>query len=41
VTVGPFIPTIGMTLDDLPALKARVRNEIVTLREKIRPLSTE
>jgi 1-acyl-sn-glycerol-3-phosphate acyltransferase len=38
--VGQPISTSGMTLDDVPALKERVRREIEELRTSIRPLAS-
>jgi 1-acyl-sn-glycerol-3-phosphate acyltransferase len=38
--VGQPISTEGMTLDDIPALKERVRREIEELRTSIRPLAS-
>lgn len=38
VAAGTPISTEGMTLDDVPALKERVREEIEQLRTRIRPL---
>lgn len=40
VTVGEAVPTAGMTLADLDALKARCRAQIVELLTVIRPLAT-
>lgn len=40
VTVGTPISTRGMTLEDVPVLKERAREEIIALREKILPLTT-
>lgn len=39
VAVGDPISTRGMTLEDLPHLKEIVRDEIVALRARIRPLT--
>ena len=41
VTVGQPIRTRGMTLDDVPKLKAAARAQIEALRETIEPLSSE
>lgn len=40
VAVGTPISTLGMTLEDLPALKEQVRAEILALRAEILPLAT-
>jgi 1-acyl-sn-glycerol-3-phosphate acyltransferase len=40
VTVGEPISTEGMTLDDMPALKERVRSAIVDLKKQLEPLTS-
>jgi 1-acyl-sn-glycerol-3-phosphate acyltransferase len=40
VTVGTAISTAGMTLADLPRLKAEAREQILALRETLRGLAT-